>query len=66
MMRRNDAPTASHKALQTMCMLLLLLGVGAVFVYPLMPRRRHGSTVPNQALEQRSFTGSPRSMIMIM
>ena len=36
MMRRNDAPTASHKALQTMCMLLLLLGLGAVFVYPLM------------------------------
>ena len=36
MMRHNYAPTASHKALQTKCMLLLLLGVGAVFVYPLM------------------------------
>ena len=37
MMRHNFAPTASHRALQTMCMLLLLLGVGAVFVFPLMP-----------------------------
>jgi hypothetical protein len=37
MMRSNVQPTRPAVALQKTCMLLVVLGVGAIFVYALMP-----------------------------
>ena len=59
MMRRDFTPTASHRALQTMCMLLLLVGVGGVFVYPLMPPTQARQHSPNSSTRAAQFHWEP-------
>jgi|RhiMethySRZTD1v2_1073278.scaffolds.fasta_scaffold3543544_1 hypothetical protein len=65
MMRRDLQPTRTATVLQTLSMLLVLLGVGAIFVYALRhPSTGTAATFPAQGPEQRALTGAPRSMIL--
>jgi hypothetical protein len=61
MMRRNFQPTRTATALQTMSMLLVLLGVGVIFAYAL--RNPDAGTAATSRLGDASSTISPRHRI---